>query len=246
MKCALLRFYGDLNDFVEAAKRQTDVEYEFVGHVAVKDAIESLGVPHPEVDLLLVNGASAPFTTRLEDGDRVSVFPRFRKMDTSSVSLVAAPQPAEFRFVLDGHLGRLAGYLRMLGFDTLLPLDSSDTLLAHLSASQSRVLLTRDVALLKRSIVRDGYYVRETAPRKQLIEVVRRFALAGLARPFRRCLRCNALLEPRQKDEVIDRVPARSRLHYDEFWACPACNRVYWKGSHYDRMKTIVDTTAEI
>jgi uncharacterized protein with PIN domain len=151
------------------------------------------------------------------------------------------PQPLrEPRFVLDTHLGQLATYLRMLGFDTLYQNDQLDEELAHLSSQEGRILLTRDRGLLKRNMVSHGYCVRETHPRQQLVEVLRRFDLFEAVRPFRRCIRCNGLLQPVSKAAICDRLPPRTQQYYDEFRLCQDCKQIYWKGSHYHRMQQFI------
>ena len=163
----------------------------------------------------------------------------------SSVSLVHPTYPREPCFLLDTHLGALAAHLRMAGFDTAYSNDARDEDLAAASAAQHRILLTRDVGLLKRSAVRLGAYVAETAPRRQFLEAIRRFDLAGQVHPFSRCLRCNARIEPCAREEAADSVPPISRAHYDEFWRCVGCGRVYWKGSHYQRMAAFLRSVLE-
>jgi hypothetical protein len=205
--------------------------------------IQALGVPHTEVDLILVNGQSVDFSYLVQDGDCISVYPVFEAIDITPVVRVR-PQPLrEPRFVLDVHLGRLAGYLRMLGFDTLYRNDYADQELAHISSSQGRILLTRDRGLLKRSIVSHGYCLRATNPRQQLAEILRRFDLYWLIKPFQRCIRCNSLLQPVEKARVINRLPPQIQSDYDddEFRLCQSCDRVYWPGSHYDRMREFIE-----
>ncbi|MDW8355295.1 MAG: Mut7-C RNAse domain-containing protein [Bryobacterales bacterium] len=241
VKTARFRFYAELNDFLPPERRMREFEYSFSGRQSVKHLIEAAGVPHTEVDLVLANGEPVDFGYLVEGGDRISVYPVFEAFDIAGVTRVR-PQPLrQARFVLDGHLGRLAAYLRMLGFDTVHERDSTDDELARCASEQRRILLTRDRELLKRSAVTHGYYVRQTQPRAQLVEVLRRFDLAGAVKPFVRCLRCNELLEEARKEEVWDHLPPRSREHYREFWRCPGCGRVYWGGSHYRRMERLVE-----
>jgi len=240
VKKAFLRFYAELNDFLPPERRMQEFVYCFSGRQSVKHLIEAAGVPHTEVDLVLVNGQPVEFSYLVEDGDRVSVYPVFEAFDISAVTRVR-PQPLrQLRFVLDCHLGRLAAYLRMLGFDALHDKKCSDAELARLAFEERRILLTRDRGLLKRSAVTHGYYVRHIQPREQLVEVVRRFDLAGSAMPFARCLRCNTLLEDAPREEVQEQVPPRSRAHYTEFCRCPHCGRIYWSGSHYRRMQSLI------
>ncbi len=241
---ASFRFYGNLNDFLPAARRQQALVHLFDRPVSIKDAVESLGVPHPEIDLLAVCGVAVPFAYRLQPGDRVAVFPRFKQLDVGAVSLVRPPALGDIRFVLDAHLGRLAAYLRLAGLDSLYSNRCGDDRLAAISHDDRRVLLTRDVALLKRALVEYGYWVRETDPRRQMAEIVDRFDLAPHLQPFRRCLRCNTLIEPVPKSAVLDRLPPRTRQHYEEFYRCAGCGRVYWKGGHWERMRAMLETVA--
>jgi hypothetical protein len=190
---------------------------------------------------VLVNGESSDFSRPLADGDRVSVYPVFEALDVSSLVRVRPAPLRQTRFVLDGHLGRLARYLRMLGFDTAWNRRSEDEDLARLSAAERRILLTRDRGLLKRREVTHGYWLRETDPRRQLREVVARFDLAGSMRPFSRCLRCNAPLRAAAKAEVEARLPPRTRACYEEFLRCDGCGGVYWSGPHHRRMAALVD-----
>lgn len=242
MNRVLFRFYAELNDFLENGRRYRSFVREFLTTVPVKDAIEGLGVPHTEVDLVLVNGESVDFSHPLSDGDRVSVYPMFESIDITPVLRVRPEPLREPRFVLDNHLGRLAAYLRMAGFDSLYRNDWQDAELAAVSSGERRILLTMDRGLLKRSEITHGYLVRETNPRRQLEEVFRRFDLAGAVKPFSRCLRCNTVLRAVDRESVADRLPPR--LDATEFHQCPSCQRVYWPGSHYRRMDRILQHAA--
>lgn len=241
MNRAYFRFYAELNDFLTPERRFTTFACSFEVSPSVKDMIEALGVPHTEVDLILVNGESMDFSYRVQDGDRISVYPVFETIDISPIVRVRPHPLREPRFVLDIHLGRLARYLRLLGFDTLYRNDFQDEELARISRAQRRILLTRDRGRLKRNEVTHGYCVRATAPREQLVEVLRRFDLFRIVAPFTRCLRCNGHLQPVRKEDVLHRLPPRVRQQYDEFCACQACGQVYWKGSHYRRMQWFVE-----
>ena len=242
MPRAWFRFYAELNDFLAPERRFVEFPYEFLDIGTVKDRIESFGVPHTEVDLILVNGEAVDFAYRVRDGDRVSVYPMFEALDIAPVARLRREPLRDPRFVLDIHLGKLAAYLRMIGFDTLYRNCARDEELAAISRAERRILLTRDVGLLKRGEVTHGYFMRETWPRKQLAEVIRRFDLARLMRPFSRCMACNAVLVEASKDSVRDALPERTAELYDEFRRCPACGRVYWKGGHYRRMMQMIET----
>lgn len=245
MATARFRFYAELNDFLPPERRFVEFPVEFLDTATVKDRIESLGVPHTEVDLILVNGEPVDFARRVRDGDRISVYPVFEAFDIAPLARLRPEPLREPRFVLDTHLGKLAAYLRMLGFDALYGNRSADEDLAAVSRGQHRILLTRDVGLLKRGAVTHGYFVRETNSRRQLAEIVRRFDLGRLAKPFTRCMRCNALLEPASKEQVRDSLPARSAAQFDNFQRCPGCGRVYWQGSHYRRMAGWIEEMAK-
>jgi uncharacterized protein with PIN domain len=236
-----IRFYAELNDFLPHARRQCAFTHAFEGRDSIKDLIESLGVPHTEIDLILVNGESVDFSYLVQDGDRISVYPVFESFDITPLMRVRPKPLREPRFVLDVHLGRLVSYLRMFGFDALFPENYDDENLARISATEHRTLLTRDRGLLKRKMVTHGYCVRETNPQKQLAEVLRRFDLYRLIAPFRRCVHCNGLLEAVDKADILDRLEADTIRYFDEFRRCPTCDRIYWQGTHYERMLQFID-----
>jgi uncharacterized protein with PIN domain len=242
MKRAGVRFYAVLNDFPPPQRKARTITCTFDVSGSVKDMIESLGVPHTEVDLILVNGHAVDFTYRVQEGDRISVYPEFQSIDISPHAHLR-PQPlAEMRFVADTHLGRLAAYLRMLGFDTLYRNDYADEELAALSADENRTLLTRDRGLLMRAVVTRGCYLRNTEPTRQLAELLQRFDLVRTIAPFRRCMHCNAVLRPIPKETISDRLLPQTRQHFNEFYNCPQCGRIYWKGSHYRRMRRLIES----
>ena len=233
------RFHEELNDFLAPARRQRSFVHAFTGTPAVKDRIESLGVPHTEVELILVDDAAVPFAHRLRGGERVAVYPLAAAAD---VALASAPRPlreplAEPRFVLDVHLGRLAAYLRLLGFDCLYRNDYADEELLAIAQAAHRVLLTRDTGLLKRSAVVHGAFLHATDPRRQLREVLARFDLAGRIAPFTRCARCNGRVEQVAGNVAPEGVPATVARHHRDFSRCAACGQVYWPGSHLSRLR---------
>jgi uncharacterized protein with PIN domain len=240
MAKAIIRFYEELNDFLPKAWRKGDRELEFSPAVPVRHLIETLGVPHTEVELILVNGISVDLEHRVGDGDRISVYPMFEALDVSPLLRLRERPLRRVRLVVDAHLGRLARYLRLLGFDTLFQNDPGDAELARLAAQEGRILLTRDKALLMRREVTHGCYVRDTSPRQQLGGVVRRLDLYRQIRPFTRCMDCNGRLRPVTKQRVEAQLPARTRQLFDEFWQCLGCGRVYWRGSHFERMQALV------
>ncbi|PSR16475.1 twitching motility protein PilT [filamentous cyanobacterium CCP3] len=244
MQQLVFQFYAELNDFLASDRRQVAFTHWLNEPASVKDAIEALGVPHPEVDLILVNGESVGFDYLTQSGDRIHVYPHSKAAEITSPSLVRPdplPQPA---FVLDVHLGKLATYLRLLGFNTLYRNDYEDDELAHISSQQQRILLTQDRGLLKRSMVTYGYSVRSHVPEDQAKEVLDRFDLRGAVAPLVRCPRCNGELVAVDKAEIAGRIPPLTRLHYDEFSRCQSCGQIYWKGAHYERIQQLVDRVA--
>ena len=235
---ATFRFYEELNDFLAPERRKRDIEVEIDRARSVKDAIESLGVPHPEVDLILVDGISVDFTHVLRGGERVAVYPMFERLDIAPL-LRLRPRPLrDPRFVADVHLNKLARHLRMAGFDTLCEPDWDDDRIVACSIDERRTILTRDKRMLQRAEVERGYFVRDIHSEAQLAEVLRALQLEGLVAPFTRCRECNALLEDAPAGEVEARVPPRLRAIYERYKRCPGCGRVYWEGSHFDRMKS--------
>ncbi len=240
-KHVVFRFYAELKDFLAAHHRSGRVGRTFDVAGSVKDMIEACGVPHTEVDLILANGESVDFSYRVGDGDRISVYPVFEAFDISSIVRVRPQALRQVRFVLDGHLGRVARYLRLVGFDSLYSNAWSDHELVSISTDQHRILLTRDVGLLKHGVVTHGYFVRATDPRQQLTEIVHRFHLADCVAPFTRCMQCNGLLQRVEKEEIVHRLPPRTRDHFDEYRICATCQRIYWQGSHYPGLNEIID-----
>jgi uncharacterized protein with PIN domain len=242
---ATFRFYAELNDFLRPDRRQQDVPYHFLVAPSVKDAIEALGVPHTEIDLVLANGVPVNFGYRLTHGDRISVYPVFERLD---ITELARPRPKplrEVRFVADGHLGTLARYLRLLGFDTAWDAHHSDEALVVISVKERRTLLTRDRGLLKRSAVTHGLFVRHDDPRDQMVDIVRRLHLGQRLHPFTRCMACNGRLEDVDKALVAARLSPRTLQDFDDFRRCPDCDRIYWEGSHYRRLLEIVGMARE-
>jgi uncharacterized protein with PIN domain len=240
MASARFRFYAELNDFLPAESRGKAVERRFDVTGAVKDFIESFGVPHAEVELVLVNGQPVDFSHRVRDGDAVSVYPVFESLDVRAVPRPRREPLRDLRFVLDVHLGRLAAYLRMAGFDAQYRNDAGDEELAAVVERERRVLLTRDRYLLMRSNVDRGYWVRSKEPKRQFVEVLRRFELAASMQPFTRCTRCNGELEAVRREDVWERLPEGVRER-DGFRRCVSCGQVYWEGTHHARMQKMLE-----
>lgn len=242
MKTAFFRFYEELNDFLPEKNRKKSLLYRFSGSPAVKDAIEAIGVPHIEVDLILINGKSVTFTHRLSKEDHVSVYPVFESLDISPVNRLRERPLRKTRFILDVHLGKLAKYLRMTGFDTLYEKHYSDSEIVEISLKEKRIILTRDIGVLKYKTVTHGYWIRSQDPYEQFNEVIRRFELIQNFQPFHRCMNCNGLIEKVTKDEVIHNLKPKTRQFYHDFYKCSKCNKIYWKGSHFKKMQHFIDS----
>jgi len=244
-KTAQFRFYAELNDFLPGKKRQKPFPYKFMGKPSIKDVIEGIGVPHPEVDLVVVNGESVDFNYHLHNRDKVSVYPVFESFDISPVVRLRPKPQRDTRFVLDTHLGKLARLLRMLGFDSLYRTDFEDSEIVDIAAEERRVILTRDVELLKANAVTHGYWVRAISPNEQVREILERFDLYSQVRPFRRCMVCNASIAAVGKESVLDALPFRVKQMHKEFFRCAGCQKVYWKGTHYHDMMTQIQRLSE-
>lgn len=245
MATATFRFYEELNDFLAPERRYREFGAPCARGATAKHMIEALGVPHTEVELILVNGDSVDFARQLREGDRVAVYPRFESLDVTPLLRVRAAPLRDPRFVADAHLGGLARLLRMAGFDTLYRNDFHDRELAAIAQHEGRILLSRDRELLKHRGITHGCYVHALKPPRQLQEIVRRLDLGRLLRPFSLCLECNAPLRPVAKQQVLERLPPAVRLHQERFTACPLCGRIYWPGSHWRRMQALLAGTLE-
>ena len=234
---AQFRFYEELNDFLSRNKKKKTFDYSFKGKPSVKDAIEAQGIPHTEVDLITVNGISVGFDYLLITGDNVSVYPMFESFDISPIIKLREKPLRNTMFVLDVHLGKLARILRMLGFNTLYQNNYSDAEIIEIGSVEKRIILTRDKGILKNKAVTHGYWIRSIKPVDQAREVLKRFDLSIQIKPFQRYIECNGLIIKNPKNEILTRLPMMAVKHFDEFSRCENCHKIYWKGSHYDRMK---------
>ena len=239
-KKAIFRFYEELNDFIPARERKRDRVYIFNGNPSVKDAIEAQNVPHTEVDLVLINGHPASFSHRLHDGDRVSVYPVFESFDIGAVKKDPAGPARQSRFILDVHLGKLAKLLRMSGFDTCYRNDLDDDEIIDRGEKENRIIITRDIGILKNNWVQKGYYVRSQNPREQLKEVIIRFQLQSSIRFLSRCMECNGLITKTEKKEVEKDLNTGTRNYFEKFFRCSNCRKIYWEGSHFERMQAFL------
>ena len=235
-RSAEFRFYEELNDFLPEGRRKVSFNQSFHGTPSVKDTIQAIGVPHSAIDLILVNGLSVDFNYRLKGGERVAVYPVFERLDISPVIQLRAAPLRRTRFILDVHLGKLARYLRMLGFDTAYSPEWDDDEIIRLSQEQRRIILTRDIGILKQNRVSHGHWIRNHQPLDQLNEVLAALDLFRQLQPFTRCMECNGVISPVSKNDVRDLADPDIFDRFDAFWQCEGCRKIYWQGSHYKRM----------
>jgi uncharacterized protein with PIN domain len=235
-KQAQFSFSGELNQLLPKVKRNITFTYAFNGNQSIKHLIESLGIPHTEIGKISINGHPVDLHYLVQDRDEVSVSP---PQGESPLGMPTLP-PTDALFALDNHLGRLAAYLRMLGIDTHYQNYIQDEELVAYALENSRVVLTRDRQILMRKVLIYGYLVRSKDPQQQIVEIVNRFNLGSQIKPFFRCLRCNGVLQPVAKVQVMHLLEPLTKKYYDEFSQCTDCQQVYWKGSHYQRMLKIM------
>ena len=241
MAHATLRFYAELNDYLPLALRQRDIRVFFDPGCPVRHLIETQGIPHTEIEIVLSNGVSVDLEAAVADGDQISVYPVFESLDVSPL-LRLRPYPLrQPRFFADAQLGRLARYLRLLGFDTQYVNGIDDAVLVAWASAEQRIILTRDRQLLMRREVTHGCHIREEQPLRQLRYVIRRCDLVAAARPFTLCMECNGRLVEVAKSDILDRLEPATRESFDKFWRCETCRRIYWRGSHYVRLCALVD-----
>lgn len=239
-----LRFYQELNDFLPSPMRGRSFEKTFTPGQSVKHLIENLGVPHTEVEIILVNGQSVDLNRQLQQDDRIGVYPMFESLDVTPL-LRLRPEPLRTpRFIADAHLGKLARHLRLLGFDTLFFNQAGDRDLVALSAGERRILLTRDRALLMHRVITHGCFIHAIEPQLQLRELIQRLDLERQCKPFTRCMTCNGRLQAVGKNRIEAKLPNRVRQTYNEFWRCSDCGRIYWKGGHYRQLRDFISTVA--
>jgi uncharacterized protein with PIN domain len=241
LRTSIFRFYEELNEFLPVRQRKKSFEYTFTGTPSVKNCIEAIGVPHTEVDLILVDGVSVDFEILLKGGERVSVYPVFELLDISPLVRLRPKPLRETRFIVDVNLGKLTRKLRLLGFDTLFRNDLEDDEIVEIAVNENRVILTRDKGVLKHTAAIRGYWVRNSDPQKQVREVVERLQLQNSFRPFTLCSSCNGRLAAVDKVEVKGNVPNDTLKMCDEFWKCKGCGQIYWEGSHFSKIRNWIE-----
>jgi uncharacterized protein len=243
MPTAELRFYEELNDYLPPPRQKCSFVHSFAGTPAVKDVIEGLGVPHTEIDLILVDGHSVRFAHRLRGGERVAVYPMFERLEIRPLCRLRPKPLRRTRFIADVHLGKLARFLRLLGFDTQYSTEAADRDLVAISIREHRILLSRDVRIFMYKTLTRGYRLRSTAPERQVEEVIEALSLHRAIHPFTRCMSCNDELDSVARAAVRDRVPPRVFKRFRRFARCRGCQRIYWRGTHFQRLEQLIRRT---
>ncbi|MBT8377972.1 MAG: Mut7-C ubiquitin/RNAse domain-containing protein [Ignavibacteria bacterium] len=241
-KKVTFRFYEELNDFLPKEKKKRRFIHNYIDRVSVKDVIESLGVPHTEVDLILLNGNSVGFDYLINNDDDLSVYPVFESLDISDVQHLRATPLRKPKFVADVHLGRLTKYLRMMGFNVSYKNNFNDDEIVGISLDEKRAILTKDRGILKRNEVTHGYWVRSTKVKEQTVEILKRFDLKKQIKEFSRCIECNQLLILVQKEKIADELPTKVAQSQNKFYRCPSCKKLFWKGTHYHKMLSFIQS----
>ena len=240
MPKGIFRFYEELNDFLPKYRRKTDFEAEFKGKRSIKDMIEALGVPHTEIDLILVNGKSVDFNYILQDEDRVSVYPVFESLNITDVTLLRKTPLRRNKFISDINLGDIVKYMRILGFDLYYDSLLSTREIIEISKRENRVILTKSRKLLKFKDVTHGIFIRPGTTAEQIRQIIDYLDIKDDIKPFSRCLLCNTLLKSVLKENNLDRIPPKTKEFYDEYVQCQFCDKIYWKGTHFINMKKFV------
>ena len=240
-----IKFHGKLNDFLPPRKKYKYYKITVSNHQTIKDVIESEGVPHIEVDTILVNNKSVNFKHRLSDHDIIQIIPVRYLVKAGPVSHLQLKSLKYPRFMLDVHLGKLARKLRMCGIDASLFNGISDSDLVNKALKERRIILTRDIELLKRNVLKRGYWIRNEDPDRQLIEVIQQYDLSKHLQPFHRCLVCNGIIKKVSKKSIANLLPDKVQMYFNEFFQCSSCHKLYWKGSHYEKMKRDIDKNSE-
>jgi len=240
MPKGIFRFYEELNDFLPKYRRKTNFEAAFKGKRSIKDMIEALGVPHTEIDLILVNGKLVDFNYILQNKDRVSVYPVFESFNITDVTLLRKTPLRQHKFIADINLGNIVKYMRLLGFDLYYDSLLSTRKIIDISKRENRVILTKNRKLLKFKDVTHGIFIRPGSTTEQIRRIIDYLDIKDNIKPFSRCLRCNTLLKSVLKEKILNKIPPKTKEFCDEYVQCQSCDNFFWKGTHFINMKKIV------
>lgn len=235
-----LRFYEELNDFLPKNQRKVEFVKELLLPTSVKDLIESCGVPHTEIDLILVNGQSVDFDHKVNDGDKLSIYPMFEAIDIAPLTHLQDRPLRNLKYFVDAPLGKLARLMRLLGLDVHYDRKITGIGFLEIAIQQKRILITRNRRLLMFKKVTHGYCIHSNDPYQQIKAVVRRFDLTQQLKPFTRCSICNSKLKKVAKKEIINLLEPLTKKYYDSFKQCSRCGKIYWRGSHFNALEKFV------
>lgn len=227
--------YFDVN-YSYFLKNKLNLVYPLTRRASIKDILEAIGIPHPEVGSIFKNSEEVDFTYIPQVNDKFNIFYHKLPVDFSQSSRLRPARLGEFKFICDVNVGKLALLLRMLGYDTYYHSFLEDEKIAFWASVEKRIVLTKDINLLKRKQVHFGYLVRAIDPDEQLKEVSKVFGLKP-QRVFKRCLLCNALLKPIAKKDIVHLLEPKTKKYFNKFYFCFNCKKIYWPGSHLERMK---------
>jgi uncharacterized protein len=244
-KFIYIRLFADLNFFVPKRFRQRLLQMPLSGNPSVKDVIESIGVPHTEFELVLVNSHVVDLSYQVKEHDQISVYPKFFQLQNPGIDEIKMNKPKNFKFVLDVHLGKLNAMLRMLGFDCYYRNDLDDDEIIDIANREERIILSRDLGIFKNGKVKWGYFPRSQDPKLQLKEIIDRYGLHDKIKPLSRCMNCNGEIKLVEKSEIADKLEEKTKRYYHEFYECETCKKTYWKGSHYTRMLEFIGNIAQ-
>jgi len=233
---ALFRFHEGIKELLRPGNREGKFFCPVSRRASVKDVIESLGVPHTEAGRITAEGREVDFSYLPRAGDELDVHGVTPPLDVTSPCALRPTPLQKISFVVDVNVGKLARLLRLLGLDAAYDHLWRDTKIADVAASQGRIALSRDRSLLKRKKVEFGRLVRAGHPKDQLLEVLDFFGIRGPFKTFSRCLHCNLALAPVDKAEILHRLEPLTKKYFNVFHICPGCRRVYWPGSHHEKM----------
>lgn len=238
-----LYFNQDLRPFLKT--NQSQITYPLTRRANIKDILEALGIPHTEVGkIILHNRAPAKkeltFSYLPQPGDRLEVLAHVPPLDPTQPTLLIPKALGEIRFIVDVNVGKLSRLLRLLGLDTQFHWQQNDQEIAQLACKEKRIVLTKDLGLLKRNQIQWGHFVRASQPRDQLLEVLNFYGLKPPFKLFSRCLACNTPLKKIPKTIILNRLQPKTELYFHKFKYCPRCAKIFWPGSHQERMSRML------
>ena len=236
-------FPEEFNCFKRHKNKEPEIIYPLERKTSIKHIIESLGVPHTEIGKIVATekkdkkDKEVDFNYIPVNSQKITVLPIIAPFDVTKPS-VLRPEPLQkMRFVVDVNVGKLALLLRMLGLDAEYSPKYLDKDILYFSKEEKRIVLSKDTGLLECKQIVFGRHVRSVYPDDQLIEIIKFFGIEGPFKFFIRCLRCNKKLVPVNKKDILHRLEPKTKKYFDMFKICPQCRRIYWQGSHHEKMK---------